>query len=233
MECGEVTAEALAEVLSIKTTKDGELYYIHYIDFNKRLDEWVTKDRLDLKKIQLPKKETKTPVKDGKTESRPSSPERELVVGPPRIPSSIYTEQPVVNNRSPSVLYVDQNVVGVTLAEVLSIKTTKDGELYYIHYIDFNKRLDEWVTKDRLDLKKIQLPKKETKTPVKDGKTESRPSSPERELVNGSAPPKKSTGGGGGGGGRKRKFASLDEDSQENTPSPRITGSLVAHRSVM
>ncbi|XP_067139602.1 histone acetyltransferase KAT5 isoform X3 [Centruroides vittatus] len=158
----------LAEVLSIKTTKDGELYYIHYIDFNKRLDEWVTKDRLDLKKIQLPKKETKTPVKDGKTESRPSSPERELV--PPRTPSSIYTEQPVVNNRSPSVLYVDQNVTNRPTSMLLL-----------------------------------------------------------EQNMNGSAPPKKSTGGGGGGGGRKRKFASLDEDSQENTPSPRITGSLVAH----
>lgn len=68
---------ALAEILSIKENSNGEThYYIHYIDYNKRLDEWVTKDRLDLHKMQLPKKDIKTPLKNG---SRPSSPERELV----------------------------------------------------------------------------------------------------------------------------------------------------------
>lgn len=48
---------------------------------NKRLDEWVTGDRLDMKKLQFPKKEAKTPSKNGLPGSRPSSPERE-VVGP-------------------------------------------------------------------------------------------------------------------------------------------------------
>ncbi|RWS04048.1 histone acetyltransferase KAT5-like protein [Dinothrombium tinctorium] len=68
----------IAEILSIKHKEDGEpLYYIHYIDFNKRLDEWVTKDRLDLNELQLPKKESKsTPLKNG---SRPCSPEREPI----------------------------------------------------------------------------------------------------------------------------------------------------------
>lgn len=68
---------ALAEILSIKDTLNGPLYYIHYIDFNKRLDEWVTQDRLELKEMQLPKKENKTPIKNG---SRPGSPDRELSV---------------------------------------------------------------------------------------------------------------------------------------------------------
>ncbi|XP_028565419.1 histone acetyltransferase KAT5 isoform X2 [Lacerta agilis] len=45
---------------------------------NKRLDEWVTHDRLDLKKIQFPKKEAKTPTKNGLPGSRPSSPERDV-----------------------------------------------------------------------------------------------------------------------------------------------------------
>lgn len=49
---------------------------------NKRLDEWVTGDRLDMKKLQFPKKEAKTPSKNGLPGSRPNSPERE-VVGPP------------------------------------------------------------------------------------------------------------------------------------------------------
>ncbi|XP_028839240.1 histone acetyltransferase KAT5b isoform X2 [Denticeps clupeoides] len=68
----------LAEILSVKETIGRKLYYVHYIDFNKRLDEWVTPDRLDLKKLQFPKKEAKTPTKNGLSGSRPSSPERDV-----------------------------------------------------------------------------------------------------------------------------------------------------------
>ncbi|XP_042900812.1 histone acetyltransferase KAT5 isoform X2 [Parasteatoda tepidariorum] len=128
------------------------------------------------------------------------------------------------------------------LAEILSIKETSDGEsLYYVHYIDFNKRLDEWVGKDRLDLTKVQQPKKEVKTPLKEIKNGSRPCSPEKEIIvkeepihllqnGGIAPPKKSTAG------RKRKFPGatgdeliINQDSKDAAPSPRTTGSLVAH----
>ncbi|KAJ8276565.1 hypothetical protein COCON_G00083170 [Conger conger] len=69
----------LAEILSVKDIPGRKLYYVHYIDFNKRLDEWVTPDRLDMKKLQLPKKEAKTPTKNGLSGSRPSSPERDPV----------------------------------------------------------------------------------------------------------------------------------------------------------
>uniref|UniRef100_A0A665U9E9 Histone acetyltransferase KAT5 n=1 Tax=Echeneis naucrates TaxID=173247 RepID=A0A665U9E9_ECHNA len=69
----------LAEILSVKEVSGRKLYYVHYIDFNKRLDEWVTADRLDMKKLQFPKKEAKTPTKNGLPGSRPSSPEREVV----------------------------------------------------------------------------------------------------------------------------------------------------------
>ncbi|XP_044078860.1 histone acetyltransferase KAT5 isoform X2 [Siniperca chuatsi] len=68
----------LAEILSVKEVSARKLYYVHYIDFNKRLDEWVTGDRLDMKKLQFPKKEAKTPTKNGLPGSRPSSPEREV-----------------------------------------------------------------------------------------------------------------------------------------------------------
>ncbi|KTF91970.1 hypothetical protein cypCar_00038681 [Cyprinus carpio] len=68
----------LAEILSVKDILGKKLYYVHYIDFNKRLDEWVTPDRLDIKKLQFPKKEAKTPMKDGLPGSRPSSPERDV-----------------------------------------------------------------------------------------------------------------------------------------------------------
>ncbi|XP_026228295.1 histone acetyltransferase KAT5 isoform X2 [Anabas testudineus] len=68
----------LAEILSVKEVSGRKLFYVHYIDFNKRLDEWVTADRLDMKKLQFPKKEAKTPTKNGLPTSRPSSPEREV-----------------------------------------------------------------------------------------------------------------------------------------------------------
>ncbi|XP_046695023.1 histone acetyltransferase KAT5b isoform X1 [Silurus meridionalis] len=68
----------LAEILSVKEVPGKKLYYVHYIDFNKRLDEWVTPERLDMKKLQFPKKEAKTPTKNGLPGSRPSSPEREV-----------------------------------------------------------------------------------------------------------------------------------------------------------
>ena len=39
------------------------------------------------------------------------------------------------------------------IAEIVQIRTNKDGvSEYYVHYVDFNKRLDQWVTEKRLDL---------------------------------------------------------------------------------
>ena len=48
---------------------------------NKRLDEWVTEERIDFTKLEQPRKDAKTPVKDGKAMngSRPSSPDKEVV----------------------------------------------------------------------------------------------------------------------------------------------------------
>jgi hypothetical protein len=31
-----------------------KLYYVHYIDYNKRLDEWVTIERMKVDKLQPP-----------------------------------------------------------------------------------------------------------------------------------------------------------------------------------
>jgi len=45
---------------------------------NKRLDDWISFDLMDLSRLEPPKKENKTPMKvmNG---SRPSSPDREMV----------------------------------------------------------------------------------------------------------------------------------------------------------
>ncbi|KAG7163445.1 Histone acetyltransferase Tip60-like [Homarus americanus] len=75
-----------------------------------------------------------------------------------------------------------------TLAEIISIKDSDSKKQFYVHYIDYNKRLDEWVEEDRLDTRKIQYPRRDLasaattglNTPKKTltGATNSRPSSP-------------------------------------------------------
>ena len=49
-----------------------------------------------------------------------------------------------------------------TPAEILSIRDCGDRwtekKQFYIHYVDFNKRLDEWVDQDRLDLSSVEFP---------------------------------------------------------------------------
>ncbi|XP_039575718.1 histone acetyltransferase KAT5 [Passer montanus] len=138
------------------------------------------------------------------------------------------------------------------------VKDISGRKLFYVHYIDFNKRLDEWVTHDRLDLKRVQVPRKEAKTPTKNGLPGSRPGSPDRdtkrkvEVVSPATPVPAPTETSQASvfpqngsarravaaqPGRKRKSACLgtDEDSQDSSdgaPSaPRMTGSLVSDRS--
>ena len=57
----------IAEILSIQTRKNEPYYYVHYEDFNKRLDEWVPVSRLDLsKEVEWPRPEKKDMKKAGK-----------------------------------------------------------------------------------------------------------------------------------------------------------------------
>lgn len=43
-------------------------------------------------------------------------------------------------------------------AEVISIRTINDQTQYYVHFVDYNKRLDDWVSEDRLDTRRIEPP---------------------------------------------------------------------------
>ena len=48
--------ERLAEILSINARRQPPKFYVHYINFNKRLDEWVFPDRINLdKEVIFPK----------------------------------------------------------------------------------------------------------------------------------------------------------------------------------
>lgn len=69
--------------------------------------------------------------------------------------------------------------------------------------------MDEWVTEDRLDKTKIQLPKKEDSKKISKGSAGSRPPSPDRDLVNGNGTRTKAVIG------RKRKANAMDKSSDD------------------
>ena len=108
-----------AEVICIKQTKAGNLYYVHYVDFNKRLDEWVTEERLDTRRVEpptgkedkshaatnttgtgvnTPKKVVTTAQAASVTNSRPVSP---MTTDPPSTPATPSTTTDITG---PSVL---------------------------------------------------------------------------------------------------------------------------------
>lgn len=78
-------------------------------------------------------------------------------------------ESLIVGTKLPVQKNIDGNV-GYHVAEILAIKGNSFQEhsinnsdsimLFYVHYTEFNKRLDEWVDPSRLDLTKIQWPPK-------------------------------------------------------------------------
>merc|ERR1719273_2119666 len=89
----------MAEILSIRTIDGVNQYYVHFVDYNKRLDEWVNEDRLDTRKVEPPPltKDDKTtgvntPIRrtvslaTSTVPSRPSSP------GPPTPASATFGE---------------------------------------------------------------------------------------------------------------------------------------------
>ncbi|THW79553.1 hypothetical protein D6D19_01094 [Aureobasidium pullulans] len=59
-----------AEILSIQTRRGKPTFYVHYQDFNKRLDEWVAAERIDLsREVEWPLPE-KPDTKQKKTTSK-------------------------------------------------------------------------------------------------------------------------------------------------------------------
>jgi len=130
-------------------------------------------------------------------------------------------------------------------AEVISIRQVGGLVQYYVHYVDYNKRLDEWVTEGRLDTRKIEPPRKYEKHDKNHIATKkitrresqntsaanSRPTSPvhgsEDNLVTGptvlqAALHKKIAGN------RKSVSSNVDqdEDEKEVLKTPRLTGSM-------
>ncbi|KAJ5721056.1 uncharacterized protein N7483_008990 [Penicillium malachiteum] len=62
-----------AEILSIRQRKDGPSFYVHYVDFNKRLDEWIPAARIDLaQEVEWPQPEKAEKKKAAATNKAPS-----------------------------------------------------------------------------------------------------------------------------------------------------------------
>ncbi|XP_047738495.1 histone acetyltransferase KAT5 isoform X2 [Hyalella azteca] len=111
------------------------------------------------------------------------------------------------------------------LAEVISIAEKDHQKMFYIHYIDYNKRLDEWVDESRLDLRKIQYPRRDLGAPsntggfntpkklqVSSGGTVSRPASPGIPAPH--------------GGYDETRVAADDVDSQDPITGPSVLAAL-------
>ncbi|KAH1027769.1 histone acetyltransferase KAT5 [Dendroctonus ponderosae] len=145
------------------------------------------------------------------------------------------------------------------LAEIISLKDIQGTKWYYVHYVDFNKRLDEWVTEECLDTRKVHFPRKDAApgtgvtTPKKihigsgiggginsglsTSAQTSRPSSPilsNTDLLNGNAVLAAALQN---KINRKKKGPSLESEDSQDGPlvqpqqpqGPRQSGSMVSH----
>ncbi|CAJ0587338.1 unnamed protein product, partial [Mesorhabditis spiculigera] len=79
-----------AEIISVRRTAEGPMFYVHYVDCNRRLDEWVGPSALHLSSFRPPTKAPRKgaighrdayiPMTDTQNSSASQSPERELVM---------------------------------------------------------------------------------------------------------------------------------------------------------
>uniref|UniRef100_A0AAY4DXM3 histone acetyltransferase n=1 Tax=Denticeps clupeoides TaxID=299321 RepID=A0AAY4DXM3_9TELE len=181
--------------------------FCSFREVNKRLDEWVTPDRLDLKKLQFPKKEAKTPTKNGLSGSRPSSPERDVrkslelnVQSQPSAPSRGKT-LPTPKRKTESVPLATQVSPATPVPSLPGPAEASQASVYPAGRETFTPK----STREEHEL-----------TSITNGTT--------RRLIP-SQPGRK----------RKANCGGTDEDSQDSSdgiPSaPRMTGSLVSDRS--
>ena len=62
-----------AEIMSVRTIAGKLQFYVHFLEFNKRLDEWVPLDRMDLSTVELkPEKSTSSASGSGLSKSKVS-----------------------------------------------------------------------------------------------------------------------------------------------------------------
>ena len=116
-------------------------------------------------------------------------------------------------------------------AEVISIRTIEGSEerQYYVHFVDYNKRLDEWVTEDRLDTRRIEPPcssKDEGGTKSHAGGMQS-VTSASQHIPSGMQTPKKATSASVATSAVPSRPSSPSNDKEENISGTPITASGV------
>lgn len=64
------TQHRRAEIMAIRTLSTGKIqYYVHFLEFNKRLDEWVSVERMDLSSLEMAGGRPNTPSQTPSTQS--------------------------------------------------------------------------------------------------------------------------------------------------------------------
>lgn len=112
----------LAEIISIKEIRGQKGYYVHYVDFNKRLDEWVAETWLDTRKVQFPRRDGAPPP------GTPTQKKTHIGSGGGIMPSSIINEPRQLLSRPASPTYNEPPSMvngGAVLAAALQKKMNR------------------------------------------------------------------------------------------------------------
>ncbi|EJW04715.1 hypothetical protein EDEG_01078 [Edhazardia aedis USNM 41457] len=82
------------EILDIQVKNNIVLFYVHYENYNKRLDEWITSDKIILNEnIEFPKKKKKDEKKDRQKTPRKSTQKKKKVTKPDTNTEDISADQ--------------------------------------------------------------------------------------------------------------------------------------------
>lgn len=80
------------------------------------------------------------------------------LVPPERAKNAMFTASKIVPGSKVFVLKDDR----YRLAEILAFQVRKGRPNYYVHYVEFNKRLDEWIDEEAIDFfRPLTLPKQQ------------------------------------------------------------------------
>ncbi|CAF0932594.1 unnamed protein product [Adineta steineri] len=71
-----------AEIVSIRENNGVSEFYIHYVNFNRRLDEWVTVDKMNLKELAPPSTTTSSSSTNNISQEMPITPQPRTVPPP-------------------------------------------------------------------------------------------------------------------------------------------------------
>ena len=108
--------ERLAEILSIKSRRPPPRFYVHYVNYNKRLDEWVTPDRINLDKdvlFPVPKTE-----EDSKAKSKAQPAKKKVATELEKLQSSLLDSKESTPDVSDMMDLDELNVQGLKEEDV-------------------------------------------------------------------------------------------------------------------